>query len=35
MSMKKISEGAESYIYSVNFLGLDSILKRRLKNLTG
>jgi Kae1-associated kinase Bud32 len=29
MTVKKISEGAEAQIYSVNFLGLQSILKRR------
>ncbi|MDE1870752.1 MAG: Kae1-associated serine/threonine protein kinase [Candidatus Micrarchaeota archaeon] len=28
--MDKISEGAESSIYSVNFMGLDGILKRRM-----
>jgi Kae1-associated kinase Bud32 len=31
MSMKKISEGAESYIYSAQFLGIDCIVKRRIK----
>lgn len=29
MKMEKISEGAESSIYSLDFLGLDSVLKRR------
>ncbi len=28
--MSKISEGAEAYVYSVRFLGSDSILKRRV-----
>ena len=31
MSAKKISEGAESYIYSGWFLGLDCVLKRRIE----
>ena len=30
MKMKKISEGAESYIYSGKFLGIEGILKRRI-----
>jgi Kae1-associated kinase Bud32 len=31
MKLDKISEGAESHVYSVNFLGIDCILKRRSK----
>lgn len=31
MNMKKLSEGAEAHIYSINFLGFDGILKRRIK----
>lgn len=31
MKIQKIAEGAESYIYSGNFLGFDGILKRRIE----
>lgn len=31
MMMKKISEGAESYIYAMDFFGYNCIVKRRLK----
>lgn len=31
MKMRKISEGAEAHIYSMKFLGFDSIVKRRIE----
>jgi len=31
MKIKRISEGAEARIYSCNFLGFDSVIKRRIK----